>query len=564
VNEMNIFTSNLLTMLTALPDWLFFTLGKWQVRRTQLQILRRIIRSNASTVYGRTLGLKKIDSYDAFRTLPLTEYDIYKNSIECILKGEKAVLTSSEITALLPTSGTTHGTKLIPFNGAVKKEFMRALNVWLFNFYLRCPAIMCGKQYWSMSPVTKYPDRKNGTLPVGFADDTGYFNRFQARMLANCFAAPLSLQLIGDSAAHEYLTLRFLLGSRDLAFVFIWSPTFLIAKLEHVQQYKENLLSDIRHGTISSTIRLTQSEHKLFAGMLHPDPERSDYLESIDFSDRGDWKRIWPDLKMISCWADSSSALFKGELEEIFPEAVIEEKGLVATEAVFTIPWWKGNSKPAAYRSHFYEFLETDSGAIEPLWKIKPGIRYAVLVTTSGGLYRYQMHDIVEVTGYIGRIPCLRFIGRENASVDLVGEKLTEETVRIFLESQSLTGNGYSFAMVAPTRLTGHLAYTLFIEPQTLKWRDCDELIEQFDEMLRENYHYRHARQLQQLHPPRLFIIEQGTGLASYLVYEEAEGKRAGDIKIRYLDSRFCWDEIFKGEFVTSQKKIHENHFHTT
>ena len=42
-----------------------------------------------------------------------------------------------------------------------------------------------------------------------------------------------------------------------------------------------------------------------------------------------------------------------------------------------------------------------------------------------GGLYRYPLHDVVEVTGKVRDCPLIRFVGRDNQTSDLVGEKLS-------------------------------------------------------------------------------------------------------------------------------------------
>ena len=48
------------------------------------------------------------------------------------------------------------------------------------------------------------------------------------------------------------------------------------------------------------------------------------------------------------------------------------------------------------------------------LANIQRGGTYSVILTTGGGLYRYQLHDLVEVTGFVGRCPLVRFLGKED------------------------------------------------------------------------------------------------------------------------------------------------------
>jgi hypothetical protein len=550
---LKIFLNHLLTIIFAFPGWIQFVIGIWWCKQVQLRLLTRILSANSSTTIGKQYQFTKRTTYNKYLELPVSEYCDYEHYIANIHKGEENVLTTSKVTRFLPTSGTSCQSKRIPFTYSLQKEYASALNVWLVNLFIRCPSILSGKHYWSMSPSTKqkYPDE--GAVPIGFSDDTSYFSSFQARIIAKNFAVPPLIQTVEDPQIHEYLTLLFLLREEHLSFIFIWSPTFIIAKLQHIKQWKERLIHDIRNGIIDSDFALSQPHRNLFAPMISPDSGRADYLESIDFCEKLSWKNIWPGLKMISCWADGSSGQFRSELGCLFPNVIIEEKGLIATEAVVTIPWYRGNNKPIAYRSHFFEFQEIGTGNIMPLWMITPGNKYTVLVTTSGGLYRYQMHDIVEVTGYIGKVPCLRFLGRENAVVDIVGEKVSEYAIQLFLSEQLKKITRFTFALVAPTRLNGDIAYTLFLELLDNTSCSFSTFARELDNELKKNYHYCHARNIKQLHSPRVFVIKQGTGLLSYLAYETSLGKKAGDIKLQMLDSKLIWDQIFKGSFIPNK-----------
>jgi hypothetical protein len=540
---------NLCGALCGLGDWLRFTGGQWSVERTQRNVLRRLLRANMTTTWGRAHGYDHITSYEDFTSLPLTEYVDYEDSIARIKIGEHSVVTHNKVTLLLPTSGTTRGSKLIPFTAGLQAEFKRALNVWLVNLLLRCPALFTGKQYWSLSPQTTHPEPAPGQVPVGFADDTSYFGGLQRTLLAHSFALPPLLQSITDPQAHEYLSLLFLLREAELTFIFIWSPTFLIAKLDKARLWHDRLCRDIKEGTIDASAVTSTADRARLTALVRSDALRAAALSKIDLSDRSQWRRIWPRLKLISCWADGASAAYRDELAAIFPHVHIEEKGLLSTEAVISLPWWRGNIKPVAYLSHFFEFREIDTGIVRPLWNIAPGIRYAVVVTTGGGLYRYQMHDIVEVIGFVGRIPCLRFIGRENDVVDLVGEKLSAELVQQFFQQPETPP--FAFALVAPTIQRDSPAYTLFVEPCVGAQYDYTAILSSFDRHLQTNFHYRHARTTAQLSRPALFVINADTALASFLAREEAGGKRPGDIKYRSLDGRTDWADAFEGRFIT-------------
>ena len=50
--------------------------------------------------------------------------------------------------------------------------------------------------------------------------------------------------------------------------------------------------------------------------------------------------------------------------------------------------------------------------------------------------------------------------------------------------------------------------------------------------------------------------FKPGTALASYLANEEAAGKKTGDIKLRFLDGGFGWNEVFEGEFIALKEEL--------
>ena len=51
------------------------------------------------------------------------------------------------------------------------------------------------------------------------------------------------------------------------------------------------------------------------------------------------------------------------------------------------------------------------------------------MITTENGLWRYDLQDTVEVTGFIGRLPLLRFVGKSGRFLNSVGEKISEAQI---------------------------------------------------------------------------------------------------------------------------------------
>ena len=106
-----------------------------------------------------------------------------------------------------------------------------------------------------------------------------------------------------------------------------------------------------------------------------------------------------------------------------------------------------------------------------------------MVLSTNGGLYRYQLHDVVEVTGHLHQAPTLRFMGKAQGGVDLCGEKLNEIHVRQCidetLKDRQLTAKYY---LLAPTKdKNWSKGYTLFLESPNLSENVTDSLCQQLD-----------------------------------------------------------------------------------
>jgi hypothetical protein len=240
----------------------------------------------------------------------------------------------------------------------------------------------------------------------------------------------------------------------------------------------------------------------------------------------------WPELRVISCWADANAAGPAAALARRFPHATMQPKGLLLTEGVVTIPY--GDAHALAYRSHFFEFR--DGGDIRLAAELEVGKRYQVIITTGGGLVRYDTEDLVDVIGFRERCPLLRFAGRAAHVSDHFGEKLNEVFVRERLTAV-LEDVPHAFAMLA---CDGD-AYVLYVESDASADM-LEEAASSLELLLRESHHYDHCRLLGQLQPLRVTRVAHAA--SRYLAYR-AESQILGNIKIPALDREQGWTTRF-------------------
>ncbi len=555
--------ANNLWYVSCLPETLAFHLARRNLAGTQQNLLLNLLRRNAQTEFGRRYGFAGLHSVSDFQAcVPLTTYDDYAEAIQRLGAGQAGVLTHEPVRLLEPTSGSTAASKYIPYTASLKADFQRAIAPWIVNLFSHRPGLLLGQAYWSVSPVTRPNERTPGGLPIGFEDDSEYLSGWQRHLLHAVLAVPSLVRLIDNMETFRYVTLLFLLRSRSLTLISVWNPTFLTLLVARLPEWHARLSADIAAGTFSPPAPLPPDLHTRLLAFNRPNPRRAGEIRAIFQAEETAAEihlRLWPHLRLISCWADAQAARHISPLARLFPQAQIQGKGLLATEGFVSFPVMGLEGAALAIRSHFFEFLPLEENVSDALslasahktpllaHQLQLGGSYAVILTTGGGLYRYQLHDVVQVTGFWGDCPLLRFVGKEAYISDWFGEKLNERHVRRALDDLLARYNLQpTFAMLAGDDELGRPAYTLFIETAapdtTLLALGLD-----LEAALQENYHYRYCRELGQLEAVRLFRIDREAAQA-YLSACQVHGQRPGDIKPVALHRLGGWSKAFKGQ----------------
>ena len=523
--------ANSLWLAASLPEHRRFHRATHRVAQQQEAILLQILRQNAETEFGHQHSFASIRSISEFqRQVPIRDYDQHLPWINRTAEGSPNILTSEPIRLFEPTSGSSGlsgPTKLIPYTASLQQEFQRAIQPWIADLFLHQPAIMGGQAYWSISPATNQTIRTSGGIPIGFENDTAYVGGFQQRLVQSVMAVPSALRLETESGEFQYKTLLHLVNARNLRLISIWNPTFLTVLLDRLPAFAGRIC----HGLATGEFGL-------------PNPSRAREVQQAlrASSPQQQYAQLWPNLKLISCWQDANSVGPAAQLQSLFPQAQVQGKGLIATEAFVSLPLTARDGSALAIRSHFFEFLPESSGDSLLAHQLERGARYTVVVTTGGGLYRYALGDQIEVTGRLGQCPLLRFLGRQNHVSDWFGEKLNEAHVARALQEvfQSL-GISPIFAMLA-CDTNPPPAYVLHIEsnaPEEALTRAAATI----ESKLRENFHYNYARQLGQLTPLRAQRIQNAA--QTYIAEALRNGQKLGGIKFPSLHRNSGWSNVF-------------------
>jgi hypothetical protein len=543
------------------------------VAGAQAAVLTNILAANAGSEFGRQHHFSDIHSVEAYQhALPSRSYEEIEPYIERIAAGYPEVLTSQRVLQFGLTSGSTKGSKLIPYTEELVSEFQEGIDPWVHYLFRQFPRLLLGKTYWSVTPVGERKSQTAGGIPIGFDDEQQYFNPLTRWVLNSIMSGSSQLAQVNDLEVFRYVTLRLLLQERRLCWLSVWNPSFLTLLLDPLVEWLPKLCQDIRQGTLGVAEEIPSPLQESILSQCTRSASRAEELErlgeiwqnrpatGVDSAGRTLYEAIWPTLHLISCWAHGNAALALAGLRACFPHAIVQPKGLLATEAFISFPF-KGDLSALSLLSHFFEFEEEDkaadaAAAIRLAHELQKGRRYAVIVTTGGGLYRYRLNDVIEVVDFYHECPLIRFVGRQSKVVDICGEKLNEEFVCVrvarLLSERKLHPVFWMMAPECPPATQPF--YALFIHFGAGLAPNEDRLAtlaKSLDEALQESYHYEYSRRLGQLERCRLFVIRPtSNGYHTYVTVCADLGQRLGEIKPTALHAYQHWSERFRGNFI--------------
>jgi hypothetical protein len=202
-----------------------------------------------------------------------------------------------------------------------------------------------------------------------------------------------------------------------------------------------------------------------------------------------------------------------------------------------------------AIHTSYYEFIpEEELDAIKPITltcrELEAGKRYGIVITTPSGLYRYDIKDIIEVTGFYRNTPLITFVRKSGEMTNITGEKLhANQVITAFEEVRK--GFGLSVTQFRLTADVNSSCYVLWIEltataPQSVQ----GDVVRAFDEALASaNIEYAQKRRSQRLGAPRIHIMACGWAEAERERFVRS-GKRDVQFKWKVLSHEPSCDDV--------------------
>jgi hypothetical protein len=316
---------------------------------------------------------------------------------------------------------------------------------------------------------------------------------------------------------------------------------------------------DVRDGTLDATMPIPPEIRQHLEHGLRPDPTRAAFLERAAAAGGGRLlpRHVWPAMVALACWKGGTVRPYLDQLAPYFPEGLrLRDLGWLASECRGSVPLSDdGDSGPLAIATNVYEFFPVDIGRkpapteLLTVADLEVGERYLVYVTTAGGLCRYAMHDILEVTGFHHHTPSVRFVQKEKGIVSFTGEKLTETQVLAAVDDafdHRHRGESFIAAVGQPPRAGHEPSYLFLVEYDTPPdGEDAARTASELDEALaRHNIEYAGKRKSGRLAPAVLRVLESGQ-FDAYQRRRLQAGAQDGQLKILRLTD----DQAFAGNF---------------
>ncbi len=351
-------------------------------KEEQLALLKKMLSLAANTVYGRQHGFGDITSYEDFRSkVPVNTYEELKGYIDRMRHGEPDVLWRGKVKWYAKSSGTTNDkSKFIPVSKQGLKDTHYAGGNHVVTYYLH--------------------------------------NNPQSRLFDG------KALILGGSHEQNYDVKESLVG--DLSAILIENISPLV-NLVRVPKKSTALLSDFE---IKRDKIAREAENQNVTNISGVPSWMLSVLTRLqEITGQTDISHIWPNLEVFFHGGVAFTP-YRDRYREIISSAGMHYMETYnASEGFFGV-----QNDPADLSmllltnlGVFYEFIPLEdvgkpNPTAVPLWEVEPGRNYAMVISTTSGLWRYQIGDTVKFTSLN---PYKFFIsGRTKSFINAFGEEL--------------------------------------------------------------------------------------------------------------------------------------------
>ncbi|MBW4521352.1 MAG: GH3 auxin-responsive promoter family protein [Scytolyngbya sp. HA4215-MV1] len=412
-----------------------------QTEAVQERFLRQLIQVQKNTELGQKFKLGEIRSIDQFRSrVPILPYSSYEPYLERIAQGALNVLTADPVVYLTLTSGSTGKKKLIPTTQRSQAIFRQAslTSMGFLNEALGDRGLQFGKMLVTNSPALW--GHTSGNIPYGPA--SAGLLRMNRTLYEQFFAHPFAAIQANSSVARHYLCLLFALREPLMRGMVANFPMLNLRTCNYLEKYAEDLIHDLEKGTIADWLELESSLRLQLEKRWSAVPARAKQLREILQSEgRLTPKLVWTNLAFVANARGGTSDFYFERFPSYFGDTPVFGAVFSSAEGMFSLyPDVNSDDSVLAIDSGFFEFIPQDQWEIDQpktvlATEVKSGERYRILTTSYNGFYRYDIGDVIEVTGFYQQAPLIVFRHRQGGLISSTTEKTTESHVTEVMRS---------------------------------------------------------------------------------------------------------------------------------
>jgi hypothetical protein len=497
------------------------------VEGTQTRLLQSILERNRDTEYGRRHEFANVRTLaDYRRAAPVIRYRDIADSIDRMAAGERGVLTAEAPAMFAQTSGTEGKPKLIPVtptcSGRVHRDMMRT---WLYHSQVDHPRMFSGQVLSLVSAAEE--GRTEAGIPFG--STTGVIYRDMPAYVRSSYVVPYEVFTIEDYLAKYFVILLLGMTAR-VSFVCTANPSSIAKLCEIADEHADKLIAGVHDGVLDPSFDLPQDVARIVAAKLRKDPARARELTQARERRGGHLLPVdfWPDLQLLACWKGGTVSNYIERFPAWFaPDDAskmppIRDWGYLSSEARCSVPLQdEGAGGVLAVAGNVYEFVPADEVAENPddpsQWtflgahEIEQPDEYNIFLTTTGGLYRYDINDVVRVVDRYRDAPVIEFVRKGGGMTNLTGEKLSVTQVKTAIEETAgklgtPVAHYRALAMVQESRYELEVQFVDSVDDGKAR-----EFVREVDRRLGEqNVEYQGKRKSLRLGDPVLHLMRDG------------------------------------------------------
>ena len=485
--------TSIISKLYFRPRWKELEHYKQGGAALQNEVLRYLISRGKETEYGQSHYFPMMKGYDDFaKFIPVNTYEELKGDIDRMRHGEKNILWPGEVKWYAKSSGTTNDkSKFIPVTPEGLKNLHYQGGGDVVALYLRNHPE--SHIFEGRSLILGGSHSPNYDLPNSLVGDLSAILIENINPMVNCVRIPpKKVALLSDfeEKRDRIAEIAIKKNVTNLSGV----PSWMMAVINRVlelsgKEYLDEVWPNLEvffHGGVAFTPYREQYRRLIRSPKMH-------YMETYNASEGFFGLQDDP--------ADSAMLLMLdyGVFYEFIP---LEEVG-------------------------------KDHPTVIPLWEVEAGKNYAIVISTSCGLWRYQIGDTVKFTS----VKPYKFIisGRTKSFINAFGEELIVDNAEQGLaKACAETGAVVSEYTAAPVFMNedGQCRHQWIIEFDK-EPADLAQFANILDRALQEINSDYEAKRYKDLTLQRLEIIKARTGL--FNDWLKSKGKLGGQHKVPRL-----------------------------